>query len=243
MDAVLFAYEKGRIPGILPVVAISSRQDAGGIAKAHAHNILPVVVERKGKTREEFGDKLLAVLEENKVDLVSQNGWLPFTPDQVVDAYKGKIINQHPGPNDPGRKMDFGGKGMHGRAPHCARIAYLWMSGERPYTESDIHFTTSEVDGGDLISVVEMPLPGFDFVITPEDILRDQYQQELIRRTGESQAALLPLEHKNVIDTLRRFGSGEGANGYRREKPLVPEQNYSILELSKTIAVKLYPDG
>lgn len=87
------------------------------------------------------------------VDLISQNGWMPLTPENVVKRYEGRAFNQHPGPLDPGRsKFDFGGKGMFGSRVTCARVAFEWVVGEKnPWTEATTHYVTEKYDEGDLL--------------------------------------------------------------------------------------------
>ncbi|HCS79522.1 TPA: hypothetical protein DIV55_07370 [Patescibacteria group bacterium] len=256
MNAAIEAYKNGEIAGIRPVLVISSNKDAAGIEKANRWGIETRVCNRKmfaqeGRSREEqenlFSKALLELLNGSGVTHVLQAGWTIYTPDEVIAAYEteGKVIaNQHPAEIDPGRGHDFGGIGMRGLAPHCARIAYFWMSGEpEPHTASTIHFAASGYDTGDLISVVEMPLRGFNFVIAPEDINREKYREELVQRSRESQQVLLPIEHQNVIAILKRFGSGETIVGYRREIPLVPVENYPILERARSLSRELFPKG
>lgn len=244
MNSVLEACEREELVGVRPVVVISSDPSARGIIKARNHNIPTFVVSRKGVSRELFGEQLLSVLRDFQVDIVSQNGWLPLTPANVVSEYQtnNMIINQHPGPLDPGRGNDFGGKGMHGSAVMCARIAYLWMSSDRPCTESTVHAVTNNLDEGDLISIVEMNLKIPDYVIDLMDLDKPRHQQMLRFLTQEAQDELLPLEHSNVIAALSKFGSGN-ATTFRRQEALVPEEKLEVLEAAKKIAVDLYPNG
>ena len=65
----------------------------------------------------------------------------------------------------------------------------------------------------------------------------------MVQRSRESQQVLLPIEHQNVIAILKRFGSGETIVGYRREIPLVPVENYPILERARSLSRELFPKG
>ncbi len=163
MESTVKAAQRGELNGREGIVrfvgVISSRHDAKGLEKAKKLQVPTFVVDRKVcKNREEFGLRLMAVLKGIGAEYVFQNGWLPLTPTNVLHQYEGKIFNQHPGSLDPEAEegMDFGGKGMHGLAPTCARLAYSRVTGEQnPYTESTIHHvsTDGKFDRGKIIRI------------------------------------------------------------------------------------------
>ena len=232
-EAVIRACQSGELPGITPVVVITDRESAGGIEKAKALGIETVVVNPK------IEGELLKTLQKYNVDLVSQNGWLALTPPDVVEFYSGKIINQHPGPLDPGRHADFGGRGMYGARVVCARNVYCWLTGTDFWTEAVTHFVTERFDEGDLIRVERMKMPEREKI--EEDQLKN-LSSELIAETKKVQEQLLPLEHKNVIETLRMFAKGSAA-GFRRQTPLIPDENKKYLDIAKQTAIELFPNG
>ena len=226
-EAVIEACQRKKLIGVNPIAVISSRPDASGIQKAESLGIRSFVVQPKNfPTAEAFGERLLKILRDLGVDLVSQNGWLPLTPTNVVREYQGRVINQHPGPLDPGR-AGFGGKGMYGARVSCARLAYEWAIGEiNPWTESTIHWVNEEYDQGDLIRCVSMEVPSFGHPVTISEL--KQNPQRLINTTKDVQAKLLPLEHKNVISTLAEFAKKKLA-GFKRHNPLISKNKEQIL--------------
>lgn len=240
MAAVIDACRSERLPGIEPVVVIASTPVAGGIEKARARNVLVEMrVRKEYESSEAFGEALLKTLDAYRVDFVSQNGWLPLTPVTVVDAYQDKIINQHPGPLDPGWP-DFGGKDMYGRRVVCARIAFLWAAGGFQWTESTIHTVTSEYDQGTIVSVWKQylgprrnPLP-FSQIQQEKDVLRasvEHASKEFIR-----------LEHENVIFTLGALAVGH-LPVISRNQRLITENQRDLLNQAKRLAIELYPEG
>lgn len=245
-SAVIEAYQKGELTGITPVGVISSRPDALGIAKAKALGIETFVVERRlYNSPELFGEEILRILRLLHVDLVSQNGWLPLTPDNVIEAYNGMIVNQHPGPLDPGRLIDFGGKGMYGARVVCACVAYAWLTGNDFTTEATTHFVAPKLgfDKGDLIRVTKMQIPRRITPVTIADLQLDaSIQQDLCKETKDTQKILLPLEHENVIETLRLFAQRK-VKGFRRPEPLIPSEYEMHAINAKKIAIQLFPDG
>ena len=242
MEAVAKACREGVLVGLVkPVVVISSRQDNQGIKKAKRYGIKTFIVRPKDfSTSEAFGERLLEIFENFDVDLISQNGWLPLTPVNVVRKFRERIINQHPGPLD-GKRLDFGGKGMYGSRVICARLAFVWAIGqENPWTESTIHYVTKGFDEGSLIRVVRMAIPSFSRPITIAELQEDS--QKLIETTRLVQAQLLPLEHQNVIAVLRAFAKGNPPRFVRSQPLISPGQKRVLLE-AKKLAIRLFPQG
>lgn len=218
------------LPGIEPVVVISSRPDAAGIAKAMSFGVRSGVVDpRRFQTQEAFGEALLQIFSRERVELVSQNGWLPLTPANVLSRFGGRIINQHPGPLDPGRR-DFGGKGMFGRRVTCARIAFSAMAKKQYWTESTIHHVTNEFDKGTVIRVERL-----DFGPSTRADLKDTTQT--IANT------LLPLEHENVLTVLRLFGLTGEFPTFQRQERLVDKRDVAFVMRAKKLARELFPQG
>lgn len=232
-EAAILACHSGRLLRINPVAVIASRHEAGGIAKAHRLNIPVSVLRRKDyETNDAYGDALLATLQRYRVDVISQNGWLPMTPTNVIEEFHGRIINQHPGPLDSGRP-DFGGKGMYGKRVTCARIAYLWATGEDQWTESTIHMVTAEYDQGDVLSTWRLY---FEKTGDFEDTA------SLRTSVDEVCRSFLGIEHENVLSTLDMLSNGNVSHVLRSE-PLIPKNHYDTLEQAKKLAIQLYPEG
>ncbi len=223
-----------------PAVVISSNPEARGLQKAQTLGIKTYVVSRNIQ----LGDELLHILRNEYIDIVSQNGWMPLTPKIVIEKYKGFIINQHPGPLDPGREVDFGGKGMYGARVVCARLAYIWITATDPWTESVTHFATDKFDQGKLISTIRMDVPFAGKKISIKDLESDQpTQKKLMSETKRVQQKLLPLEHQNVIESLRKLAGGNPVEGFTREKPLIPGKYRELVTPMKAIAISLFPNG
>lgn len=233
MEAVIKAYQEKRLLDIKPVVVVASRSDAPGIQKATELGVDWIVIQP---------EELLRTLKKYQVDLISQNGWMPLTPKNVVRKYEGMVFNQHPGPLDPGRsKFDFGGKGMFGSRVTCARVAFEWVVGEKnPWTEATTHYVTEKYDEGDLIRVVRMEIPLLGRPVTIVELA--ETPQALIKTTKEVQKELLPLEHENVIATLQAFAEDKQLK-FRRTKPLIHQGQEQILFQAKKLAIKLFPEG
>jgi phosphoribosylglycinamide formyltransferase 1 len=230
-SAVLKACREGKLKGMETAIVISSRSDALGLAKAKSYNVPTIVINPK---------ELLPILRTHRIDVISQNGWLPLTPPEVIDTYEGKIINQHPGPLDPGY-LDFGGKGMFGKRVIAARMAYAWMIGRDYWTEATTHHVTAEYDKGQLVRTEKLSIPTVARLLTLPQ-LRDS-SQKLIDATNRVAAALLPLEHTNVIASLQTFAQNRSFSTFRRTERLVSPENSDVVTIAKKLAAELFPKG
>ncbi len=128
------------------VTVISHTPDAGGAALARA-NTIPTAIFADASDSKPW----LAVLGAARADLVVLAGFLKLVPEEVVQAYRGRIINIH-----PALLPKFGGPGMYGRRVHEAVLA----AGE---TESGAtaHLVTERYDEGSILAQCKVPvLPG-----------------------------------------------------------------------------------
>ena len=168
-ETVIQACQTGSLKKVLPAILISSDPRAPALAKAHALHVPTAVVRPKDyNSHEAFGDALLKILGKYRVDLVSQNGWLPWTPPHVVAPFNGNFLNQHCGAIDPGRHIsptesaDFGGKNMHGPRVTTATLIYSWVARiNKPTTEATVHQVTASgvYDDGRIVHVTAFKLP------------------------------------------------------------------------------------
>lgn len=112
---------------------------ASGAAKVATAFGCPVVVVDKQTTD---AGKLLALLQEYKIDFVVLAGWLRLIPSEIVKAFPKRIINIH-----PALLPKYGGKGMYGDKVHQAVAA----SGDKE-SGVTIHFVNEQYDEGDIIA-------------------------------------------------------------------------------------------
>lgn len=237
-EATIRAIQNNQLANLTPSV-ISSNSHAKGNERVRKLGIEPIILDKDSfRTREEFDNKLFQVIEELQPDVISLQGWLLLIPKSVVQKYEGRIVNQHPGPLDPGRP-DFGGKGMS--TPYrtnCARIAYIWATQEEPWTESDTHFVTEQFDMGRIIRTEKMPIPAKSKKISIEALQNDP--QELIQTTHDVQKVFYPVEHQNVIKTLLLLSNGI-VKEYKRPTPLISDKHVDVLSKAKKLAIELFP--
>lgn len=192
-EAIIQACQEGaELYGLInPACIIASKPGIPGIERAIEAGIpeekVHTFVRKNFDSADLFGEAILKVCAENKVDLIGQYGWLVKTPVNVINAYENKIINQHPGPLGY-KEGSIGGKGMYGLRVHQARLDYVRSTKEDYWTEATAHLVTEEYDEGAVIGRSRVA------------ILEDD--------TAESLAArVLPEEHKLQIQVLKDFVS------------------------------------
>lgn len=96
-----------------------------------------------------FGGALLELLRARAIEFAVLAGYLRLVPADVVNAFRGRIVNIHPGPLPA-----FSGPGLYGRRVHEAVLA----AGVR-VTGPTVHFVDERYDTGPIIA--QWPVPVF----------------------------------------------------------------------------------
>jgi len=96
MVAIIDAVKSGEIPDAEVAVVISDKPDAAGLEKARARGVETVVVERRGRTRQEHDADIIGELQKRGVELVCLAGYMRLLSKDFVRAFENKIINIHP---------------------------------------------------------------------------------------------------------------------------------------------------
>jgi len=148
MENILKAVKKNKIP-IKPVIVISNKPDAKGLAIAQKIGIKTESVDSSGLKggNWEYDSKLVSVLEKYKVTpqngLICLAGFMRIMSPEFIRHYKGRIMNIHPAilPSFPGL--------------HSQRQALEYGV---KYTGCTVHFVDEGVDTGPIIlqSVVKI---------------------------------------------------------------------------------------
>jgi phosphoribosylglycinamide formyltransferase 1 len=94
----------GRIPNAEIAIVISNREGAPGIDKAKERKIPARVIPSKALEREAYDRQVVAVLQEDKVDLICLAGYMRLLSPYFVASYPNRILNIHPSllPSFPG---------------------------------------------------------------------------------------------------------------------------------------------
>jgi len=139
------------IPNAEIAIVISDKADARGVPLARERGLEAVVIERKGRTREEHEREIIAVLQERQVDLVCLAGYMRLLSPCFIEAFKMRILNIHPSllPAFPG--LD---------AQQQALAHGVKVSG------CTVHFVDETLDGGPIIAQRAVPVLEGDSVRT-----------------------------------------------------------------------------
>src|SRR5438046_352609 len=117
MVALTDAVAQGTIPNAEVVVVISDQAGAAGLQKAAGLGIETLVIERRGRSREDHDREVVAALRQREIDLVCLAGYMRVLSSEFISAYRGRILNIHPsllpsfsGLNAQKQALDHGAK-------------------------------------------------------------------------------------------------------------------------------------
>ena len=147
---------------------VSNNSNSGSVLFAKNNSINTFIVNQKTHPNrsayiKSLNDQLLSC----KPHLIILAGYMKLIPKEVVEAFKNKIINIH-----PGKLPEFGGKGFYGMNVHNAVISSKVNS-----TAVTIHYVNEEYDKG--LTIHEEPI----------EVYKDDTAESLSKR-------VLSYEHK-----------------------------------------------
>ncbi len=165
MQAILDAKEEGKIAHGDIALVLASNPNAYALERAKKHGIPSVVVRKKDFTfAEQYDEKILSILRENRIDLVVLAGFLSIIGKRVIEVYRDRIINVH-----PSLIPSFCGDGFYGLRVHEAALSY----GVK-VTGATVHFVNEVTDGGRIIAQKAVEILPND---TPETLQRRVMEQ------------------------------------------------------------------
>lgn len=166
LQSVIDAVENGTLQSQV-VCVISNKETAYGLERARKHHIPAYFINPK---EEGYDDKVFEVLKEQEVDLVILAGYLKILNQDLVDAYKGRIINIH-----PSLLPKFGGKGFYGIHVHEAVIA----AGEKE-SGATVHFVDGGIDTGKTILQKKLEVMADDTAESLQKRILDQIEHKIL---------------------------------------------------------------
>ena len=172
LQALLDAEKEGAFGNAKISAVISDHEGVYALERAKLAGV-PSFVEKPDKTlpkperQKILSDRILLFCKENKIDLVVHAGFLSILKGEIIETYKGKMINIH-----PALLPKFGGQGMYGQRVHQAVLA----AGE---TESGctIHIVDAGTDTGPVLLQRKVPVLISD---TPETLAERVLKEEHI---------------------------------------------------------------
>ncbi|MCU0338875.1 MAG: phosphoribosylglycinamide formyltransferase [Spirosomaceae bacterium] len=125
-------------PSVEVSLILSNNPQAGVIARARKLNIPVVLFDKKTFTETQ---KIVELLQNQRIDLVVLAGFMMLIPEPMVQAFPQKMVNIH-----PALLPKFGGKGMYGHFVHEAVVA-----AQESESGITIHYVNEHYDEGAII--------------------------------------------------------------------------------------------
>jgi phosphoribosylglycinamide formyltransferase-1 len=137
LQSIIDRCESGKVK-----LVFSNKLDAYGIKRAQEGKIPWVDISKNRFPNENLRSKfILEILKEYEIDLLVLAGYLGIIHEDIVNQYKGCIINIH-----PSLLPKYGGKGFHGLKVHEEVI-----KNKEKVTGATVHFVDVGIDTGKII--------------------------------------------------------------------------------------------
>lgn len=142
LQAIMDAVDNGKISNTEIVGVISNNRNAYALERAEQKGIRNFCISPKDyATRDEFNDALLQAVNELAADLIVLAGFLVVIPENMIAAYRNRIINVH-----PSLIPSFCGTGFYGLKVHEAALE----KGVK-VVGATVHFVDEGTDTGAII--------------------------------------------------------------------------------------------
>jgi phosphoribosylglycinamide formyltransferase-1 len=157
LQALIDHFNPAPAPAARVELVVASRAGVGALERAAREGVPAVVLDVRETGAEALAGRMLAALEEHRIDLVVLAGWLQLVPAEVVERYRGRMLNGH-----PALLPGFGGKGMYGIRVHRTVLE----SGVR-VSGATVHLVGDRYDEGAIVAQWPVPVLAGD---TPETL-------------------------------------------------------------------------
>ncbi len=165
LQALIDAQKSGIIKSGAIQLVVSNKRDAYALERAKAAGIpTALALKKQLGSQEAFEDRLLALLEEYRIDLLVLAGFMAILSERFTGRYPRRLINVH-----PALIPSFCGKGFYGLHVHEAALSY----GVK-VTGATVHFVNEIPDGGEIILQKAVAVRKND---TPETLQRRVMEQ------------------------------------------------------------------
>jgi phosphoribosylglycinamide formyltransferase-1 len=172
----MVALADAKIPDAEIALVLSDQPDAKGLRSAQERGLKTLVVERRGRKREEHEREIVSALREERVDLICLAGYMRVLSPFFVDAFKMRILNIHPSllPSFPG--LDAQRQALE----HGVK-----------FSGCTVHYVDNTLDGGPIIAQRAVP------------VLDDDTVETLSSRILEQEHILYPEALASVLARLK----------------------------------------
>lgn len=183
LQALIDACAAGQIDGRI-VLVVSNNRKAFALERARNHHIDTLVISESGFAgAAAYAAELLRQLQMRGTQLICLAGYMKMIPQQIIAAYRNKIINIH-----PALLPKYGGPGMYGIHVHEAVLA-----ADEAETGVTIHVVDEVYDNGRILAQRRVPvLPGDTPQVLQERVLASEHElyPETVARIAAGQIRL-----------------------------------------------------
>lgn len=188
-EALADSIAAGKIPSAEIAIVVSNRENAPGIERARARGIATKVILSKGLEREAYDRLVVAVLKENKIDLICLAGYMRLISAYFVSQFPNRILNIHPSllPAFPGLEA------QRQALEHGAKISGC-----------TVHFVDENLDAGPIVLQSAVPIDDADTSETlSAKILREEHRiySEAVRIVLEGR---FRIDGRRVLTTMEK---------------------------------------
>ena len=156
------------------VLIASNKPEAAGLEWARARGLQTWALESKGLGKEEFDRRMSEALDARGAGTIALAGFMRILSPWFVNEWRGRILNIHPSLLPKYRGLD-----THTRAIEAGDA----ISG------CSVHVVTEELDAGELLGQVEVPIEPGDTpamlerrVLAAEHLLYSKVLSEFVKR-------------------------------------------------------------
>lgn len=165
LQAILDACAQGTLAARV-VTVVSNNSDSGALRRARAAGSLPLHFSSKTQPEPAALDAAItAALVEQGVEVVMLAGYMKKLGPQLLERYRGRILNTH-----PALLPKFGGHGMYGMHVHEAVL----RAGEVE-SGASVHLVDEEYDTGRVLAQARVPVEPGD---TPQTLAARVQERE-----------------------------------------------------------------
>jgi phosphoribosylglycinamide formyltransferase-1 len=161
LQALIDQSVKGSIHGDVSLI-LSNNKDAFALKRGEKHNIPSFYVDSANRN-----EKILKMLNEYEIDLVVLAGYLKILSEEIIDAFRNKIINIH-----PSLLPKYSGKGFYGEKVHEAVI-----NNNEKYSGATVHYVDEGIDTGKILMQKKVKvLDTDDYISLSKRILKVEHE-------------------------------------------------------------------
>ncbi len=177
------------------ITYVIADRECYALQRAEKHGIETLLLDRKIIDNKLANEIIDSTLEGCKTDYIILAGYLSILTEKFIKKWDKRVINIH-----PSLLPKFGGKGMYGIKVHEAVI----KAGEKE-SGCTVHFVNNEIDAGEIITNVKVPVLEDDTPETLQQRGQDKVDINIAKSPEEIQKIVLEREWKLLPRVVKQL--------------------------------------